>query len=103
MVACSTKRKANQQSIATFKPAIAVRGIHASDQPCQRIIDNNRRNNRQNVSAYAVSALDIGHGAGVKVEPLLAKDGVPAPTDELVHNNQNPNSEMIDLVGHSRQ
>ena len=24
MVACSTKRKANQQSIATFKPAIAL-------------------------------------------------------------------------------
>jgi hypothetical protein len=50
-----------------------------------------------------VSALDIGHGAGVKVEPFLAEDGVPAPTDELVHNNQNPNGEMIDLVGHSRQ
>jgi hypothetical protein len=83
-----------------FQTGNCVRGIHASDQPGQCIIDNNRRNNRQKVSAYAVSALDIGHCAGVKVEPLLAKNCVPTPTNELVHDNQNPNGEMIDLVVH---
>ena len=86
-----------------FQTGNCVRGIHATDEPGQRIINNDRRSNRHNVRAYAVSTLDIGHGAGVKVEPLLAKDCVPAPPNELVHNNQNPNSEMIDLVGHSRQ
>ena len=50
-----------------------------------------------------MGALDIGHCAGVKVEPFFAEDGVPAPADDLVHNNQHPNGEMIDLVGHSRQ
>ena len=103
MVACSTKRKANQQRSATFKPAIAFEAFTRAISHAKRIIDNNRRNNRQKVSAYAVSALDIGHCAGVKVEPLLAKDCVPAPPNELMHDNQNPNGEMIDLVGHLRQ
>ena len=45
-----------------FQTGNCVRGIHASDQPGQRIINNNGRNDRQKVSAYAMSALDVGHG-----------------------------------------
>jgi hypothetical protein len=86
-----------------FQTGNRAGGIEASDQPRQCIINNDRRNNRQKVSAYAVSAFDIGHCAGVKVKPPLAKDCVPAPTNELMHDNQDPNGEMIDPVGHSRQ
>ncbi len=45
-------------------------------------------------------ALDVGHGAGVQIEPFLAEDGVPAPADELMYNDQEPNCEMIDFRVH---
>ncbi len=45
-------------------------------------------------------ALDVGHCPGVKVEPLLAEDGVPAPADKLVNHYQGPNREMIDFGVH---
>ena len=74
------------------------RRIQSGDQPSQRIIDNYRSNNCQDISANAVCPLDVSHRAGVKIEPFLPKDGVPAPADELVYNNQDPNGEMINVV-----
>ena len=35
-----------------------------------------------------------------KIQPFLAKDCVPAPADELIHDDQDPNCEMIDLRVH---
>jgi hypothetical protein len=34
------------------------------------------------------------------VQPRLAKDRVPSPTDELMNNYENPDGEMIDFVVH---
>jgi len=45
-------------------------------------------------------ALDVGHRPGVKVEPLLTEDGVPAPADKLVDHYQGPNREMVDFRVH---
>ena len=75
------EKKCEPTEECDFQTGNCIRRIHASDQPRQCIIDNNRRNKRQNLSAYAVGALDISHCAGVKVEPLLTKNGVPAPTN----------------------
>ena len=86
-----------------FQTSNRVRRVQSTNQPGQGIIDNNCGNDCQDISANAMSTLDIGHCAGVKVEPLLAKDCVPAPTNKLMHDNQGPNSEVIDLVGHLRQ
>jgi hypothetical protein len=36
----------------------------------------------------------------MQVQPFLAKDGVPSPSDELVNDNQDPHRQMINLVGH---
>ena len=83
-----------------FQTGNCVRGIHASDEPGQGIINNDRRNNRQKVSAYAVITLDIGHCASVKIEPLLTKDGVPSPADKLVNHDKDPNCDMIDFGVH---
>ena len=44
--------------------------------------------------------LDVGHRPGVKIQPLLAKNGVPAPADEEINHYKNPDGEMIDLVVH---
>jgi len=45
--------------------------------------------------------LDVGHRPGVKIEPLLAEDGVPAPADKLVDHYQGPNREMVDFRVHN--
>jgi hypothetical protein len=49
-----------------------------------------------------VRPLDVGHCSGMKIQPLLAKDRVPAPADEEIDHHQNPNREMIDLRVHNR-
>jgi len=43
---------------------------------------------------------DVSHRARMKIQPFLAKNCVPAPTDQKIHNDQNPNGEMIDLRVH---
>jgi hypothetical protein len=45
---------------------------------------------------------DVGHGFGVKIQPDVAEDELPAPADELMDDNENPNREMIDLSAHDR-
>jgi hypothetical protein len=47
-----------------------------------------------------MSALDVGHGAGMQIEPFLAKDRVPSPSDELVNHDEDPNCGLIDLGVH---
>jgi len=47
-----------------------------------------------------MGALDVGHRAGVQIEPLLAENRVPTPANEKIDNDQNPNREMIDLRVH---
>lgn len=77
-----------------------IRRIEASDQPSQGIIHNDRGNDCEEVSANAMRALDIRHRSGVQIKPLFAEHGVPAPADNLMNNNQDPNCEMIDLSVH---
>jgi hypothetical protein len=47
-----------------------------------------------------VRPLDLGHRLGMIIQPRLTKDRVPAPTDELMNDYENPDREMIDLVVH---
>jgi hypothetical protein len=45
-------------------------------------------------------AFDVCHGPGVEIQPKVAKNCVPAPADQEINNNKNPDGEMIDLVVH---
>jgi hypothetical protein len=36
----------------------------------------------------------------VKIQPHFAKNRVPAPADEEINRDQNPNGKMINLVVH---
>jgi len=45
-------------------------------------------------------ALDVGHRSSMEIEPLLAKDAVPAPANQLVDHNKDPDGKMIYLRVH---
>ena len=43
---------------------------------------------------------DVGRGLGVKIQPSVALDGIPAPTNEEINNDENPDCEVIDSNVH---
>ncbi len=77
-----------------------ARRIEPANQPCQRIVDDDRRNKCEQIGGDIVCPLDVGHRSGVKIQPLLAKDRVPAPADEEINHDENPDGEVIDSVAH---
>ena len=83
-----------------FQTSDCVRGIDPGDQPRQRVIDKNSRNKSDHVGGEIMRPLDVGHRPGVKIQPLLAKNGVPAPADEEINHHKDPDGKMIDLVVH---
>ncbi len=44
--------------------------------------------------------LDVGRGLGVKIQPGVTEDRVPAPANEKIHYDKNPNGEVIDFRVH---
>jgi hypothetical protein len=44
--------------------------------------------------------LDIGHGAGVVIQPCLAEECVPAESDEKMDDDKHPDSKMMDFMAH---
>ena len=47
-----------------------------------------------------MGVLDVSHRSRVKIQPLLAEDGIPTPADDEINHDYNPNREMIDLNVH---
>jgi hypothetical protein len=45
-------------------------------------------------------ALDVRHCPCVQIQPLLAEDGVPAPADEEINDDKNPDGDVIDFIVH---
>ena len=45
-------------------------------------------------------ALDVGRGLGMKIQPGVAQNGVPAPANEKINNDENPDREVIDFRAH---
>ena len=43
---------------------------------------------------------DVSHRARMKIQPFLAKNCVPAPANQKVDNDQDPDGEVIDLRFH---
>src|SRR5262249_34558889 len=70
------------------------------DKHCECVIDSDRSNEGEHVGADVMRVFDVSHRARMKVQPCLAPNCVPAPTDQKIHNDQNPDSEMIDLCVH---
>ena len=38
---------------------------------------------------------NVCHRARMKIQPLLAKNCIPAPADQKIHHDQDPDGEMI--------
>ena len=74
--------------------------VEPRDQHRQSVNDDDRCDEREHIRANIMGALDVGHRAGVQIEPLLAENRVPSPANEKIDNDQNPNREMIDLRVH---
>src|SRR5437763_6707734 len=49
-----------------------------------------------------MGSLDVSRSLGVKVRPGVAPNGIPAPTDEKIHDDKNPNDFVIDSNVHGR-
>ena len=45
---------------------------------------------------------DVGHGAGVIIQPRLAEERIPSQSDEEMDDHKDPYSEMMDFVVHER-
>ena len=78
-------------------------GIGPSDQDRERVIDNDRRDEREEIRPELMRVLDVGYGFGVEIEPDIAPDRVPAPTDQEIKNDENPNGEMINSNLHYKR
>jgi len=94
------KQKREPAKQRDFQTGDCIRRVQPHDQPRQRVVDDNCREDCKHVGADVMRALDIGHRSGVQIEPFLAEDGVPSPADELVHQDQDPNGDVIDLRVH---
>jgi hypothetical protein len=74
--------------------------IEARDEPGQCIIDDDCGEDCKEVGADIMRPVDVRHRPGMKIEPFFAEDCVPAVADELMNNDENPDSEMMDLAVH---
>ena len=70
------------------------------DKNCECVIDSDRSKEGEHVGTDVMRVFDVSHRARMKIQPFLAKNCVPAPTDQKIHNDQNPDGEMIDLRVH---
>ena len=100
IVAYSMNTKANQHASATFRPH-QTRWVGPRDKDSECVIDSDRTKEREHVGTDVMRVFDVSHGARMKIQPFLAKNCVPAPTDQKIHNDQDPNGEMINLRIHS--
>ena len=71
------------------------------DKNRECVIDSDRSKEGEHVGTDVMRVFDVSHRARMKIQPFLAKNCVPTPTDQKIHNDQNPNGEMIDLRVHS--
>jgi len=83
-----------------FKTAPDACRVGPRNKRCECVIDCNRSEEREHISADVVRVFDVSHCSGVQIEPLLAEDGVPAPADQKINDDEDPNGEMIDLCVH---
>lgn len=75
--------------------------VKSGKQPGQRVIDENGRDDGEQIWNDRVRRLNIGHGPRVIVQPGFAKERIPAEADEEVNDNEKPDSEMMDPVSHN--
>ena len=76
--------------------------VQPADQPGQRVIDNDRREDGERVSPEIMRPLDVGGLLGMKVQPGLAEQGIPAKTNELMNHDQDPNCKVMNARLHNR-
>ena len=77
-----------------------VRDMQFCEQPGQAVIEHNRGDDRDQIGERAVRGFDVCHGAGVVIQPRLAKERVPSQPDKEMYDHKNPDSEMVDFVVH---
>jgi len=75
--------------------------IDPRDKHFECVIDSDRSKEGEHVGTDVMRVFDVSHRARMKIQPFLAKNCVPTPTDQKIDNDQNPNGELIDLRVHS--
>ena len=103
IVAYCANKNANQQMSAIFNPVSACATCSFYEEPGQRVVHNDGRNNRDRVWDEVMRGLDIGHGPGVVVQPRLAKQRIPSEPDKEMDDDKNPDGEVMNFVVHSRE
>jgi hypothetical protein len=83
-----------------FKTAPDACWVGPRDKHCECVINSDGGEEREHVGTDIVRVFDVRHRARMKIQPFLAKNCVPAPADQKVHNDQDPDGEMIDLRVH---
>lgn len=68
------------------------------EEPGQRIIDEDRRDDGEQIRNHIMRLLDVGHGASVIIQPRLAEESVPPHSDKEMYHYEEPDSEMMNLV-----
>ncbi len=94
------RKPASERDFETAPNACWVR---PSDKQCERVVDDNRSDEREDVGADAMCSLDVGRGFGVKIQPSVAPNGVPAPANEKINNDENPDRDVIDSSVHYKR
>ena len=83
-----------------LQPCDCIGGIKPPNQPGERVVNDDRADDCEHVSADIMRTFDVSHRARVQIQPFLAEDSVPTPADDLIHDDQDPNCKMIDLRVH---
>jgi hypothetical protein len=68
------------------------------EEPGQRIIDKDRGYDRNQIRNQVMRLFDVGHGAGVIIQPRVAEESEPPHPDKEMDHDEKPDSEMMDLV-----
>lgn len=76
--------------------------VRPSDQDREHVVNNNRPDEGEDVSADVMRSLDVGRRLRMLVQPHVAENGVPAPTDEEINDDKNPNDFVVDSNVHGR-
>ncbi len=77
--------------------------VRPSNKDRECVIDNDGGSEREDVSADAMCSFDVGRGFGVKIQPSVAPNGVPAPANEKINNDENPDRDVIDSSVHYKR
>jgi hypothetical protein len=77
-----------------------VSDVHLREEPGQRVIDQDRRDDGDHIRSGIMRLFYIRHGARIVIQPRFAEERVPSEPDKEVDEGEDPDGEMMDSVVH---